>query len=200
MTPRVFAVVLAGGASRRLGRPKQLLPFRGTTLLRTVAAQACSASCAGVAVVLGAAASAVAPSLDGLPLSIELNPDWEEGIASSIRCAIRWVMAAKGDAALLLVGDQPNVTAAHLEQLLAGYRTSGGLVGSRYAGVVGVPAVLPRDAFPALLALRGEQGARQVLRSAPALTAIDWPQGTLDIDTPADAALLLQGSARAVHL
>lgn len=190
MTPRVFAIVLAAGASRRLGRPKQLLPYRGATLLHAVAAQACAASCAGVAVVLGAAASAVAPALRGLPLQLELNPDWEEGIASSIRRAISWVMTQEGDAALLLVGDQPRVTAAHLEQLLAAHRRTGGLVGSRYAGVVGVPAVLTRSTFPALLALRGEQGAQKVLRSASAVTAIDWPDGALDVDTAADAALL----------
>ena len=95
-----------------------------------------------------------------------------------------------GDAALLLVKDQPRVTTAHLEQLLAAYRSTGGLVGSRYAGVVGVPAVFTRSEFPALLALRGEQGARQVLRSALAVIALDWSDGALDVDTAEDAAQL----------
>ena len=187
---RIAVVILAAGSSSRLGRPKQLLPMHGSTLLRVIAREACAATDDGVAVVLGASAQAIAPTLGSLPLTILDNPAWMEGMASSIRVAIAWAQRSACDGCALLVGDQPQLTAGHLARLFTGYRTTGGIVASRYGDVVGVPAVFDRGWFTSLAALHGTRGAQQVIRSADAsaITAIDWPDGAMDLDTDDDGA------------
>jgi CTP:molybdopterin cytidylyltransferase MocA len=181
----IAAAILAAGSSSRLGRPKQLLPFRGTTLLRAVAEQTCAASFDRVAVVLGAHAGTIAPTLDGLPLAPLANVLWTEGVASSIRCAVAWALRSACDAILLLVCDQPRLTSSHLENLLSAYRASRRRVASRYANIVGVPAVFDRADFPRLGGLSGDAGAQCMLEDA---NIVEWPDGALDIDTPEQAA------------
>ncbi len=185
----VAAVVLAAGASRRLGRPKQLLPWGGRLLVRAVADEACAVF-ARVAVVVGADASRVARAVAGARVERLANPQWAEGVASSVRAGVRWASQTMCDAVLLLVCDQPRLDRVHLERLAGEWRRTGLPVGSRYAGIVGVPAVFPRTLYPSLLRLEGDTGARHVLRQRGAL-AIDWPAGALDVDTPEDAALLV---------
>jgi len=171
----VAVIVLAAGATTRLGRPIQLLPFRGTTLLRAVALEACASSCDRVAIVLGADAPAIAPTLRGLGVTLILDPRWREGIAASIRRAIEWA-SRRHDAAVLMVADQPRLTAAHIDRLIETYRVRGGVVASRYRGEVGVPAIFGRGQFPYLLALTGDPEARAVIGLVDA-TALDWSDG-----------------------
>jgi CTP:molybdopterin cytidylyltransferase MocA len=187
---RVVAAVLAAGASRRLGRRKQLLPFEGGTLLGRIASRVCQTTCARVAVVLGAAADSIAPVLADIPVEIVRNDGWEEGIASSIRCATAWARGQDATALLLSVADQPRLSVAHLDALLAGFAQHGSAIGSRYAGVLGVPAIFDRRWFPQLDALTGEHGARGVLAIAGA-ESIDWPDGAFDLDEPAHLPLLV---------
>ena len=88
----VAVLVLAAGASTRMGRPKQMLPFAGEPLLRRVVEQALAASAARVFVVLGAYAAAVTPALAGLPVETIWNPDWEEGQGASVRVGVRYLL------------------------------------------------------------------------------------------------------------
>jgi CTP:molybdopterin cytidylyltransferase MocA len=187
---RVVAAVLAAGASRRLGRRKQLLPFEGGTLLGRIASRVCQTSCARVGVVLGAAADSIAPVLADVPVTIVRNEDWEEGIASSIRSAVAWARTEDATALLLSVADQPRLSVVHLEALIAAFAERGSAVGSRYAGVLGAPAVFDRCWFPHLDRLKGDHGARGVLAIANA-HAIDWPDGAYDLDEPAHLPLLV---------
>ena len=188
MSPLIAAAILAAGASRRLGRPKQLVPARGTTLLRAIAEQACASSCDRIAVVVGAHAERIVPTLDGLPLAMQIYTFWPEGVASSIRSAAAWAWRMRADALVLLVGDQPRLATAHVDALCDVFRKTARSVGSRYAGIVGVPAVFTADQLPQLVALGGDTGARRVLLAA-APEIVDWPDGELDIDTPEQLAL-----------
>jgi len=181
----IAAALLAAGASRRLGQPKQLLPYRGAPLVQTIARELCATSCDRVVVVLGAHAGAVVPAIADLPVALEANVLWSEGIASSIRCAVAWALRTGCDALALALCDQPRLRAPHVDALVALHRTCGRPVASRYAGIAGTPAVFGATDFPALLALAGDGGARHLLAAAP---AIEWPAGAYDLDTPDDVA------------
>jgi CTP:molybdopterin cytidylyltransferase MocA len=177
----IAAVVLAAGASTRLGEPKQMVTLAGETLLGRAVRAAREAGCSPVLVVLGAAYEEIlgrSPLGDAVPV---INAEWAEGMASSIRLGIRTLgfVAGNAEGAVLLTCDQPAVTAAHLRALMA----SGEVTASAYAGRHGVPAYFPASTFAALLDLSGDQGARELLRSG---AAIDLPNGELDIDTAAD--------------
>ena len=180
-------VVLAAGASRRLGRPKQLVRVRGVALVNEVAGCA-RAVCDRVAVVLGAHAAQIAPALDGLDVEPVDNADWREGVASSIRAGVAWAERAGADALLLLVCDQLRLGRAHLAAIADAHRATGGAVASRYARRLGVPALFPRAQLAALAGLRGDAGARAVLAGLAEVVAIDWPDGELDLDVPAQLA------------
>lgn len=185
----IGAAVLAAGASRRLGRPKQLVRHRGGPLVRTITAEACASHADRVAVVVGAHARDVASAVAGLPIAVEANWLWPEGIASSVRCAVAWAIRSRCDALCLLACDQPHLTAAHVDRLLSAFRTLGSVtpVASAYGCALGIPAVFSADSFHSLLGLAGDRGAVSLL-AARGVGAVDWPDGLLDIDEPADLA------------
>ena len=184
----IAGVVLAAGASTRLGQPKQLLPFRGRPLVR-LAAEEALAVCGRVAVVVGASRDAVVKALAGAPVTVVDNPDWAEGMASSIVAGVAWASHAACAAVLLLACDQPHVHASHLAGLVSAWRRTGRPAASSYDGTLGVPAVFPAACFTRLLALRGAAGARRILVEADA-QPVAWPEGAFDIDTPEDALRL----------
>lgn len=181
---RLSAVLLAAGASRRLGRPKQLLVWQGEPLVRRAARAALEAGVDELIVVVGAHREAVTAALDGLDLRVVENDRWAEGIGGSIAAGVR---AASGSAVLLLVADQPGVDAALLAELVAGLRAGHARVACAYAGIVGVPALYadPED-LAELRALSGDEGARRLLRRAdrPVL-AIPAPGAAYDVDDEA---------------
>jgi CTP:molybdopterin cytidylyltransferase MocA len=179
----IAAVVLAAGASTRLGERKQLLKLAGETLLERAVRVARQAGCSPVVVVLGAAYEEIlGRSQLGDAITV-INTEWAEGMASSIRLGVRTLGFVAKDArgVVLMACDQPAVTAAHLCALMA----SGEVRASAYAGRRGVPAYFPASTFAELVQLRGDQGARELLRDA---NAIELPNGELDIDTAADMA------------
>ena len=185
---RVAAILLAAGSSSRLGQPKQLLPFRRTTLLRLMATEA-RAACDDVVVIVGARADAMREALRGADVAILHNDEWTEGMASSVRLGVAWA-AARGASALVMVADQPRLDRAHLARLVDAHRNGARIAASAYAGIVGVPAVFAPDTFVALRGLRGDEGARRVLRSSRDVVAIDWPEGARDVDVAASLAFV----------
>lgn len=180
----IGGAVLAAGASRRLGAPKQLLRVHGESFVH-YAARCALGSVDRTAVVVGSSAEAVVQSVAELPVAVLPNPEWEEGMASSLRVAARWATEARFEALLLLLCDQPALEAGHLEALCARYRVDGAPVASRYDGVIGVPALFPARYFEALGELRGARGAAALLRSAPNVEVIECPALALDVDTEA---------------
>jgi CTP:molybdopterin cytidylyltransferase MocA len=191
----VAAIVLAAGASRRLGQPKQLLPHNGETLLERAMRLAQEAGASPLLVVLGANAPLIRAAVPFENVLAVENADWEQGIASSIHAGLRELEAIAPDAsgALILGCDQPRLSAAHLRALLRAFeeQESQAIAASTYAGVLGIPAAFPRTVFPFLLALRGDRGARALLAAPPcSLLAVEFAGGEMDIDLPADLAEL----------
>ncbi len=187
--PAVGVILLAAGGSRRLGTPKQLLQdASGETLIVRAVQAALASVCRPVIVVLGAAADMIRPALDGLPVTVAVNLDWESGMAGSLQVGLAGVGAA--EAALMLLCDQPGVTPALLNSLVDTYQTTGhALVACEYGGALGVPALFARSLFSELLALRGEQGARRIIQTYTGPQShISFPAGLSDVDTAADAA------------
>ena len=184
---RAAAVVLAAGASSRLGQPKQLVRLAGEALLERAVRLAQEAGCAPVIVVLGAAADVIESSCNLSDAQIIHNPQWTEGMASSIRSAVSQ-LPGEVEALLVLACDQPAVTASHLRALCAA-AAGGGVAASAYGTRRGVPACFPASAFTGLMHLQGDTGARDLLQSA---RAIDLPGGELDVDTPESLAEMMR--------
>ncbi len=181
----VAGVILAAGGSSRLGAPKQLVQIDGSSLLARAARALTGSQCTDRAVVLGAHRAALSAEIAGTGLDVIANDDWSSGMASSVRAAVRWASALPCNGLLLMVCDQPHLTAAHLDALIARFNTERRTIGSAYAGTIGVPAIFERARFPELAALEGDRGARALLRDA---ASIDWPDGAIDVDTAADLA------------
>jgi molybdenum cofactor cytidylyltransferase len=189
------AIVLAAGASRRLGQPKQLIEYHGETLLGRAIRLAEVAGAEPVVVVLGAHHEAIRASAELHSAVIIVNEDWEQGIAGSIRAGVDALagLAPRIAGVLLLTCDQPRLTAPHLRALMEVFAAQSVpvIVASKYAEAIGGPAVFPRPMFGELCKLRGDQGARALIASAPcAVIAIDLPGGEVDIDSPDDLARL----------
>jgi molybdenum cofactor cytidylyltransferase len=182
----IAAVLLAAGGSRRLGRPKQLVTFRGKTLVRRAAEAAVAAGCEPVVVVLGAEAACVAGELNGLPVDRIVNAAWERGMAGSIGAGIRRLesVAAPPEAAVLLAVDQPLLTADLLHELCRAHDGSPTCrAACEYAGTLGIPALFGKGWFRDLTRLSGDRGARVLLqRPGEPVRRVPWPDGALDLD------------------
>ncbi len=157
--------ILAAGASRRLGRPKQLVPFDGEPLLRRQCRIALTSDIGSVFVILGCKAAECAALIADLPVGVMINDGWEEGMAASLRLAARQAIDDAADALLILHGDQHGVTSNALRQLHAAWQANPVRPHlSRDGNHLGPPVIIPADHFEAMLQLRGDVGARRVLQ------------------------------------
>jgi molybdenum cofactor cytidylyltransferase len=181
----LHAIVLAAGCSRRFGSPKQLVKLDGELLLHRVIASAGEVAGAAVTVVLGSNAAEIAAILP--PVGLQVNREWREGIGSSIRSAVRSLPGAC-DGALIVLADQPKITAASLRRLVsAWHKQPRHIIASRYSAVTGVPAIFPRWCFEELSALRGDVGARAIIaRHEDRVVPVLVPEAGIDIDRPED--------------
>jgi len=193
-------ILLAAGGSSRLGRPKQLLVYEGQPLLRRAAETALASQCQPVIVVLGAEAEACRVALQGLPVRIVVNSNWQEGLASSIRAGIA-VLEKENSfiaGAILSVADQPHLTAPLLNCLMVQQQATGKkIIAAHYAGVPGPPALFDLSFFAQLKTLHGDEGARRVLQENPGEVAfVPFPEGSLDVDTAGDYEKLQRAPAK----
>jgi len=199
----VGAVILAAGGSSRLGQPKQLLIFRGETLVGRAVQAAAAAGCEPILVVVGENREGIKRALDiresrissfsrlksgtrPRPTIIE-NGQWRRGVGTSIRRGLGQLPNFV-EAAVLLTCDQPYLDASIVTQLIAAQAETGKpIVASSYADTLGVPALFDRSCFDALLALADDSGAKSMIVSRPDdVAAVAFEQGAVDIDTPAD--------------
>ena len=188
------AIVLAAGASTRLGQPKQLLELQGKPLVVRACEAVLGAGIKNIIVVVGAHADRVRAILAKQPVHIVENPVWAEGMGASIRAGIATV-AGDTDGALIALCDQPYFSAQAVEKLLAAWDatdTPDAIVAARYAGRAGVPAIFGRDYFAQLRALAGAEGAKRILSdNARNLRPVDLPELAVDVDTPEDWARIV---------
>jgi molybdenum cofactor cytidylyltransferase len=179
-------VILAAGASTRLGRPKQLLPWRGKTLLQHAVETALTITTNPV-VVTGCNADQLAAGVDHTQVHLVFNPEWEQGIASSIRCGLQALLdrTPPPDQVIFMVCDQPFVSPGLLLDLINERQKSHrSIIASSYAGTLGIPALFDKTHFPQLLDLQGDTGAKTVIQGFPGEVAfVEFKEGEFDIDT-----------------
>jgi molybdenum cofactor cytidylyltransferase len=186
----VGLVMLAAGASSRMGQPKQLLKLNGESLIRRATLAALHSVCQPVVIVLGANEAFIRPEIADLSVQIVENPDWEQGMGSSIQIGIRQLLTTQPpiQAAVLMLCDQPLVDTSLINQLVECYKTSqGAVVASEYNGQLGVPALFDQKLFAELLQLDGPAGAKKIIEKyKPTCYRLPFPEGALDVDTPED--------------
>ncbi len=200
MPGSVALVLLAAGASTRMGQPKQLLPYHGRTLLRHAAETAVATGCSPLTLVTGAVHEALAAEVADLPFQVVHNSDWQTGMASSIQAGLAAATCFKPKACLIMLSDQPLVTPELLRQLVAQQQqTQAPVVAAAYGETFGVPAIFDRSMFAALSQLQGTQGANRLIAGlGSAVGHVAFPAGLLDVDTPEQyAALLTQPQSNA---
>ncbi len=183
-------VLLAAGSSSRMGSPKQLLNYGGKPLLRHAVEVALASVCKPVFVVLGSQSEQIGGALDGLPVELLRNEQWEGGMGTSIHAGVQAAEAQNLDGVILALGDQPLITAAILNRLVATHQATGQpIVTAQYSGTVGVPVFFSREFFPHLLALEPSQGCKGIILSHGGRTVrVEVPEAATDIDTPNDCA------------
>ncbi len=186
----VATIILAAGSSSRLGEPKQLLTNNGKTLVRQITETALSLQAGPVIVVLGANQARIQAELAGLPIQLAYNPNWQEGMASSLQTGLNSLPDTAIDSFLVLLTDQPFVTPTLLQELIDTRReTNRGIVACQYgeADFLGVPALFASRYRAAFMQLSGDVGARKLLKQhADDCAAVPFPLATVDLDTKQD--------------
>lgn len=187
-TENIAIVLLAAGASTRMGFPKQLLKTGHETLIEKMTAVACSAGGQPVIVVLGAFYEAVAEKLDSYPVTILKNDRWQEGMGSTVACAFDFLRRQHPEtaASVIMLCDQPHLNPAVLRRLINQWKSSGKpIVASEYGETYGAPALFDSTLFEALAKLKGEKGAKTIMAvNKENMEFIAFPKGKIDLDTP----------------
>lgn len=182
-------IILAAGNSSRLGTPKQLLPYKGKTLLQHIVDEALAAQLHPVVAVTGANHEAISQSISQ-PVHLAFNANWQEGMASGIAVGMQTLLSVNNtiEAVILAVCDQPFVSSGLFFQLnFVQKQTGKGIVASQYANTTGTPVVFTSTYFTQLLHLSGEGGAKKLLAMYEAdVATIPFPNGNIDIDTEDD--------------
>jgi molybdenum cofactor cytidylyltransferase len=204
----VGLIILAAGASTRMGTPKQLLTYRGRSFIRHITESAICASqrsterlrrsqrfaiasvCQPIAVVLGAHAERIKPEISQLPVQIVENQQWAEGMSTSIRVGLEALLAMNPnlEAVAIALCDQPFVSFPILDRIVEAYHLTGKpIIASEYSGTLGVPALFNGTLFSELMTLKSTEGAKKLIKKhIHEVFSVPFAEGAIDIDTPKD--------------
>ena len=186
---RIAGVLLAAGESKRLGQPKQLLRWHGRALIEHAAQAALDAGLDPVVVVIGSRADEMRAALRSTAVTLVENPRWLEGMSTSLHAGLS-ALPAGAVAAILLLVDQPRVSANHLRALIAAYHTSGKpIIVSAFKGRRASPTLFDRSLFDQLMQIRGDAGGRSVIQANLDLVEmieVENELAIIDIDTLED--------------
>ncbi|WP_420577237.1 nucleotidyltransferase family protein [Ekhidna sp.] len=185
---KIGAAILAAGSSSRLGVPKQLVSFKGKSLLQHMIDVVESVDLSDRMVLLGANEKDIREQIDFKSTQVILNEQWEKGMAGSLRMAVESAIDEKLDALLILLSDQPFVNRELLNQLIEGFVPDEEMiVASSYGDVLGVPALFDKYYFRELSELEGDAGARKLINTyRTKVKGVRFEDGLIDIDTPKD--------------
>lgn len=183
-------IILAAGSSSRLGRPKQLLDYKGKTLLQTVINEALETSCRPVITVLGANAKEIASQHQHDQVNFVINESWENGMASSIVAGLSAIIRNNSEieSIIIAVADQAFIKMSNFNNLIEKQKETGkNIIASTYAETIGTPVLFKKDYFEALLSLTGAEGAKKILKQYPQdVETVVFEHGEIDIDTETD--------------
>nr|WP_294781017.1 nucleotidyltransferase family protein [uncultured Flavobacterium sp.] len=188
-------IILSAGNSSRLGRPKQLLEYKDSTLLKNTISEALKVENSFVIVVTGANHNLIEKELDLPEIIFSFNPDWESGMASSIAKGIQELLFLNpnGEQCILAVCDQPFVTTSIFENLInESQKTKKGIAASAYSETLGTPVLFHQKYFNELLELKGQEGAKKILKKyTEDVVSVIFERGNMDIDTEDDYSRLI---------
>lgn len=186
----IAVLVLAAGGSRRLGRPKQIEPWGKTTLLGHVLGHVRDFPVDESWVVLGSRIDEILESVDLTGFGVIENPEWEEGLAASLRVGLdALTRLSKADAAMIVLGDQPEVSGEVVKALVEQHRRSKAMaIVPKYRYSSGNPVIVKRELWPRLMSLEGDEGAMRLLTAHPEWVEEVWFERLppRDVDTDAD--------------
>ncbi len=181
-------IILAAGASSRMGAPKQLLLVDGKTLIKRICETAMDTPCHPIVTVLGANRNLIRKETERMPITVIDNPQWENGMSSSIKMGLAGAYMTEEaiEAAIFLTVDMPYVNAELINKMIEKAESDEKIeiVACKYDSQMGIPVLFKRTLFTDLLELTGDEGAKKVVLKNKDKTAfIDFPEGKLDLDT-----------------
>ncbi|MEP6594572.1 MAG: nucleotidyltransferase family protein [Ginsengibacter sp.] len=189
-------VILAAGSSTRMGRPKQLLKYNGDSLLKQIVKKALDSNADPVIVILGANADLIGKEIENENITIVINHEWKQGMASSMIKGLKALLrtAPSADCVIFMMCDQPFISVSLLKDLIAMQQaTTKPIVASNYGNTIGPPALFCKSTFPEISELKGDIGARGIIQQhANEVATVYFPAGSIDIDTAEDYESLLK--------
>ena len=190
MSDPLALILLAAGSSSRMGHPKQLLEIDGESLIRRAVKLAQRTSCQPLIVVLGAYRDQIEPEIADLACVPVINENWTEGMGSSLVRGLQYLLenSQQPRGVLLMLVDMVGVQPDELQKMIELFeQNEASIIAANYQNTLGVPAIFPAGLFEELLKLKGDEGARKILKANQDLVvSIPLTDAGMDLDTPED--------------